>query len=189
MFSLEDLVQRFAIEKVHKAGAKFDYEKAKWFNHEWIKKLPSSSYIEQVKSLFAGRGVQVQDQTYFEKIIEIVKDRCTLLTDFWEHSFFFFTAPKDIDTTAVKAKWNDSRADFFKTYAKALTSTTSWTANSLETLFKQLAEQASIKPGELQLPFRLMLVGGKFGPPVFVIAEVLGKEETIDRINTGLQYF
>ncbi len=189
VFSLEELIQRFSIEKVHKGGAKFDYEKAKWFNHEWIKKLPSASYKNEVKNLFAAKGMHIQDDAYFENVIDIVKDRCTLLTDFWEHSFFFFTAPKEIDATPVKAKWNDAKVDFFKTYAKALTSTSSWTANSLEALFKQLAEQALIKPGELQLPLRLMLVGGKFGPPVFVIAEVLGKEETIDRINSGLQFF
>jgi glutamyl-tRNA synthetase len=189
VFSLKELIQRFSIEKVHKGGAKFDYEKAKWFNHEWIKKLPSSEYKNEVKTLLAAKGVQIADDVYFEKVVDIVKDRCTLLTDFWEHSFFFFTAPKEIDTTATKAKWNDARAEFFKTYTKALASTSSWTANSLEALFKQLAEQASIKPGELQLPLRLMLVGGKFGPPVFVIAEVLGKEETIYRINSGLPFF
>lgn len=189
LFSLHELIQKFAIEKVHKGGAKFDYEKAKWFNHEWIKKLPSSEYKNEVNHLLAAKGVPIKDDEYFEKVVEIVKDRCTLLTDFWEHSFFFFAAPKEIDTSAVKAKWKEDRADFFKTYANALKSTTSWTANSLETVFKQLAEQASIKPGELQLPFRLMLVGGKFGPPVFVIAEVLGKEETIDRISSGLRFF
>jgi glutamyl-tRNA synthetase len=119
----------------------------------------------------------------------LVKDRCTLLGDFWEHGAFFFRAPKEWDTTAVKAKWNQSKTDFFHTYASALTSVSDWKAATLEALLKQLAEQASIKPGDLQLPLRIMLVGGKFGPPVFVIAETLGKEETILRIQSALPSF
>lgn len=189
LFSLDELVSKFSIEKVHKGGAKFDYEKAKWFNHEWIKKLPVATYTQEVKKMFEAKNIRIADDQYFEKVLETVKDRCTLLTDFWEHSFFFFTAPKEIDTTPVKAKWNEAKTEFFKSYARALASTCAWNATALETNFKQLAEQASIKPGELQLPLRLMLVGGKFGPPVFVIAELLGKDETIDRINTALRFF
>jgi glutamyl-tRNA synthetase len=183
------LVQRFSIEKVHKGGAKFDYEKAKWFNHEWIKRLPVNAYATQVKSLFAEKGVVVSDEAYFTQVLELVKDRCTLLADFWEHSFFFFKAPKEIDHTPIKAKWNDEKASFFKGFAKSMMSITNWSAPTLEALFKQQAEGAGVKPGELQLPMRLMLVGGKFGPPVFDIAALLGKEETAYRINSALDQF
>jgi glutamyl-tRNA synthetase len=186
IFSKEELIQRFSIEKVHKGGAKFDYEKAKWFNHEWIKRLPVDHYKKAVKNIFEEKGLQLQDDDYFDKIISLVKDRCTFLSDFWVHSFFFFIAPKEIDFTPVKAKWNDEKSSFFQSLTKALASVSEWKSATLETLFKQLAESANIKPGELQLPLRLMLVGGKFGPPVFDIAEVLGKEETITRIDNGL---
>ena len=189
IFSLDELIEKFSIEKVHKGGAKFDFEKAKWYNHEWIKKLPASSFELRVKELFAQKGLSISDDGYFEKVLELVKDRCTVLTDFWEHSHFFFKAPKEFDLTPVMAKWNDNKAQSFHQYSKSLASVSSWNAASLETVFKQLAEQASIKPGELQLPLRIMLVGGKFGPPVFHIAEVLGKEETIDRINNALRSF
>jgi glutamyl-tRNA synthetase len=189
MFSLAELVQKFSIEKVHKGGAKFDYEKAKWFNHEWIKKLPASNYKLQVKKVFEDNGLTITDEIYFEKVLDMVKDRCTLLSDFWPQAYFFFKAPKEIDSTAIKAKWNSDKSAFFKAFSKALTSISDWTTASIEELFKQLAEQASIKPGELQLPFRLMLVGGKFGPPVFDIAAVLGKEETVARIHYALEDF
>jgi glutamyl-tRNA synthetase len=189
LFSLDELVEKFTIEKVHKGGAKFDFEKAKWFNHEWIRLVPVSEYKEQVKEVFAARGVTVSDDSYLEQVFELVKDRCTLLPDFWEHSAFFFRAPAEFDTTPVKAKWNDDKLNFFYSFHKALGSLSSWTAASLETLFKQMAEQSSIKPGELQLPLRIMLVGGKFGPPVFNIAEVLGKQETLSRIETALTHF
>jgi glutamyl-tRNA synthetase len=186
VFSLEELVQRFAIEKVHKGGAKFDYEKAKWFNHEWIKKLGVANYKDEVKKIFEAKGWHPGDESYLEKVLNLVKDRCTLLPDFWEHSYFFFKAPSELDTTPVKAKWNDAKEGFFFSFTKALSSLSDWSAPSIEALFKQLAEQASIKPGELQLPLRIMLVGGKFGPPVFDIVQVLGKEEAIGRIHSGL---
>ncbi len=189
LFSLEELVQKFSIEKVHKGGAKFDFEKAKWFNHEWIKKLPASNYKEAVKSIFESRGLSIQDDTYFAKVLELVKDRCTLLPDFWEHSFFFFRQPREYNTDAIKIKWNIDKKTFFESFTKAMASINSWSAASLEALFQQLATQAEIKAGELQLPLRIMLVGGKFGPPVFHIAEVLGKEETIDRIEDALLAF
>ncbi|MBB1287076.1 glutamate--tRNA ligase [Flavisolibacter sp. BT320] len=186
VFTKEELVQKFSIERVHSGGAKFDFEKAKWFNHEWIKKLPVASYKGDVKAIFKAKGVEISDDNYFEKIVSLVKDRCTLLPDFWEHSFFFFRAPKEIDFTPIMAKWNPEKKEFFQGFVKSLRSITDWKAASLEALFKQLAETASIKPGELQLPMRLMLVGGKFGPPVFEIAEVLGKEETVSRLENGL---
>jgi glutamyl-tRNA synthetase len=84
------------------------------------------------------------------------------------------------------AKWNPAKKEFFNALSRPLLSISDWKAASLEALFKQLAETAGIKPGELQLPFRLMLVGGKFGPPVFEIAEVLGKEETVSRIENAM---
>jgi glutamyl-tRNA synthetase len=189
LFTLEELVQRFSIQKVHKGGAKFDFEKAKWFNHEWIKKLPVEKYSAQVKETFKQKGLNITDENYFTRVLELVKDRCTLLTDFWEHSFFFFKGPKEYDTAPFRVKWNADKKSFFTSYSKALASVGDWNAAALEVVFKQLAEHASIKAGELQLPFRIMLVGGKFGPPVFNIAEVLGKTETIDRIDKALLQF
>jgi glutamyl-tRNA synthetase len=189
ILSLDELIQNFSIEKVHKGGAKFDYEKAKWFNHEWIKKLPVDSYKQQVKKYFAEKGLHITDDASFESVLDLVKDRCTLLTDFWEHSYFFFKAPAEYDTAPIQAQWNENKKNFFNLFTTAIKSIDSWNAGMLETSFKQLAEQASIKPGELQLPLRIMLVGGKFGPPVFNIAEVLGKKETIDRINSALMSF
>jgi glutamyl-tRNA synthetase len=118
-----------------------------------------------------------------------VKDRCILLPDFIQQASFFFQAPETLDVEAVKPKWNDDKKNFFLAYTEKLASTTEWNALALENLFKELAAEKNIKPGELQLPFRIMLVGGKFGPPVFNIAELLGKEETISRINEAIARF
>ena len=142
-----------------------------------------------MEQIFKEKEITITDEEKFIKVLELVKDRCTLLTDFWEHSFFFFKAPKEYETAPILAKWNNNKRNFFETFITSLKGVNDWNAHSLETLFKRLAEQALIKPGELQLPFRIMLVGGKFGPPVFNIAEILGKEETLNRIKEALEAF
>ncbi len=186
IFSKEELIEKFSMERVHSAGAKFDYEKAKWFNHEWIKKLASGDQRFQ-KALNLPDGLY-SDKS-LEKIIELIKDRCTLLTDFVQQSAFFYKAPEVLDVDAVKPKWNDGKKLFFAELIRNYELTPDWTAHTLETNFKEIASVNDLKPGELMLPFRIMLVGGKFGPGVFDIAELIGKEETIKRIQFASSQF
>ena len=232
IFSLDELVDKFSMDRVHKGGAKFDYEKAKWFNHEWIKRLPATAYSDQVLPFFALKGISIppgdlirpqQDSTdtiadlvmppvfsdasgvpvpdpqiielaralnplpsRLERILDMVKDRCHLLPDFVQQSAFFFQAPATIDIDAIKPKWTPAKTQFFVEYIRQLELSTSFEPVPLETNFKEMAAAAAIKPGELLLPLRIMLVGGKFGPHVFDIAAQLGKEETIRRIRHTL---
>lgn len=189
IFTKEELIQKFSIERVHSGGAKFDYEKAKWFNHEWIKKSEVRSLKSEVGILLNERGITGTNDEMTEKVIDLVKDRCSLLTDFYDQSWFFFKSPDKWDVDAVKPKWNEDKKNFFLAYIDKLTTISNWQLATLEEMFKSLASEKNIKPGELQLPFRVMLVGGKFGPPVFNIAEVVGKHETVDRIKKALTVF
>ncbi|MFT3908770.1 MAG: glutamate--tRNA ligase [Ferruginibacter sp.] len=189
IFSLTELIEKFSIDRVHKAGAKFDFEKAKWFNHEWIKALPVSRLSVNVKELFESKKIAVEDEAYFNKVLELVKDRCTLIPDFYEQAVYFFKAPATWDTDAVKPKWNEAKTGFFTEFCEQLNGAGNWELSEIETTFKNLAAEKNIKPGELQLPMRIMLVGGKFGPAVFEIASLIGKEETIARIKKALTIF
>jgi glutamyl-tRNA synthetase len=189
LFSLEELIEKFSIDRVHKAGAKFDYEKAKWFNQEWIKKLPVDHYQLKVKEHFSSKGISINNDAYFSKVLQLVKDRCTLLTDFYEQAGYFFNAPESWDTEAVKSKWTEAKTTFFNEFCEKLDSVSTWDSSIIETTFKDLAAAHTIKPGELQLPMRIMLVGGKFGPAVFEIASLIGKEETVSRIKKALTIF
>ena len=188
IFSKDELVAKFSLERVHSGGAKFDYEKAKWFNHEWIKKSEAGRLEPEVEKLLAEKNIP-ENKELLAKIIELVKDRCSLLTDFAQQTSFFFEAPASWDVDAVKPKWNEDKKKFFEAYIDKLQSTEAWDAVSLENEFKNLATEKGIKPGELQLPLRIMLVGGKFGPPVFNIAELLGRKETVERIRKALVQF
>jgi len=189
IFTKEELIEKFSIERVHSGGAKFDYEKAKWFNHEWIKKSPVDSLQSTVHSLLVEKGVINIDNSALKKVIGLVKDRCTLLTDFYDQSYFFFKAPEKWDVDAVKPKWNEAKQLFFAEVIRNYELNNDWTAAVLEKDFKEITAVNQIKPGEVLLPFRIMLVGGKFGPGVFDIAEIIGKEETISRIKKSLTAF
>jgi glutamyl-tRNA synthetase len=233
IFTLEELIERFSIDRVHKGGAKFDFEKAKWFNHEWIRKLPAVEYSEQVVPLFTAAGITIPQADLlrpddgrpefpiipifadpladisgappfdlaaydaavkavtpppnrFEKVLDLVKDRCALLPEFVPQAGFFFQPPATIDLDAVRPKWVASKDLFFAEYIRALELNGELDAHALEAQLKEMAAAAGIKPGELLMPLRIMLVGGKYGPHVFDIAVLLGKEETIRRIKHTL---
>ncbi len=187
LFSLEELIAKFSIDRVHKGGAKFDYEKAKWYNQEWIKKLPVASYKEQVAGLLAKKGIVANDN--LEQVLELVRERCVLLNDFVEQAGFFFKPSATPDIAAIQPKWDEKKNMFFIELIRAYELSTLWEASDLEIEFKELVAAHQLKPGELMLPFRIMLVGGKFGPGVFEIAAILGKEETLSRIKHVLSLF
>ena len=189
IYSIEELIENFSIDRVHVAGAKFDYEKAKWFNHEWIKKLNAESLRFKVKEQLEAAAIKVTDDSFLDKVIELVKDRCTLLPDFVQHAGFFFKTPGVLDAEAVKPKWNEEKVLFFEEYCKLLQGISNWELGEIENIFKTLITEKNIKSGELLLPLRIMLVGGKFGPAVFQIAELIGKDETIKRIKKALTIF
>ncbi|MFT4023843.1 MAG: glutamate--tRNA ligase [Flavihumibacter sp.] len=185
IFSIEELVQAFSLDRVHKGGARFDFEKAKWFNHEWIKSATPERLLPDVKTILQAQGMDPNDDDYTKKVIALVKERCTFTTDFAEQAGFFFKAPGQPDMQAVAGKWTAEKAAFFTELSGRLPAAGSMPAD-IEQVFKDLAAAHSLKVGELQLPFRLMLVGGKFGPAVFEIAALLGAAETGKRIARGL---
>lgn len=186
LFTIDELCEVFALDRVHKGGAKFDFEKAKWFNHEWIKKSSAERLLPDVRKIYTEKGITPGDLELMEMINQ-VKERCTLINDFWEQGSFYFVAPKSPDVSSFQAKWTTEKSLFFSDLTEAINKIDDFNAVQLEQSFKTLAAAKNIKPGELQLPLRVMLVGGKFGPPVFDIAEKIGKEETITRINAALQ--
>jgi glutamyl-tRNA synthetase len=192
IFSLDELIASFDIERVHKGGAKFDYEKAKWFNQEWIKRTDNKVLATLVQPFLDTAKIEVHEAPYLVKVIGLVKDRCHLLADFIPQSHFFFAAPATIDTAAILPKWEEKKQRFFdelvKLYAQKIAEgLKTLPAASLEANFKELATAHEIKPGDLLLPLRIMLVGGKFGPGVFDIIESIELSDTVARIEHSLR--
>lgn len=188
IYTLNELIAKFSIDRISKAGARFDFEKAKWVNAEWIKKQTAESLKDKVKELLIDKGIVINDDSYLLTIIDLIKDRCVLLTDFYLQAGYFFELPKEYDLNSVKPKWTDEKTAFFNAFKDVLNGS-ELNAADMETKFKALAEEKGLKTGDLMLPLRIMLVGGKFGPHVFDIAALLGREETINRIDKALIAF
>lgn len=189
LYSMEELIESFSMDRVHVAGAKFDYEKAKWFNHEWIKKLDAEQLRGYVKPILLADNFVLPDDSSLDKVIELVKERCVLLTDFVQQAGFFFKTPDTFDIDAVKPKWDTTKKDYFEVLCSNLKALTEFTFTNMENAFKELATEKNIKVGELQMIFRVMLVGSKMGPAIFTIAETIGLDETIKRIQNAIISF
>jgi glutamyl-tRNA synthetase len=189
IFSLDEMIEKFSIERISKAGAKFDFEKAKWYNAEWIKRTDADVLKTQVKEILFAKGIIVDDDQHLITLIELIKDRCVVLPDFYTQLSYFYKRPDNYDLASVKPKWNDVKTEFFNEFVKTLSlESTLWAERDEET-FKSLAQEKGLKVGDVMLPFRIMLVGGKFGPHVFDISTLLGQSETIIRIEKALEAF
>ncbi len=186
IFSMAELIEKFSINRVHKGGAKFDYEKAKWFNAEWIKNADNAYLAGLVQPYFDAAGIVVNDPAYLQKIIGITKERCILLPDFITQAGFYFSAPTQIDTASIAPKWDENKKNFFEALCMAFENSNSNDPLELENIFKALTATHGLKAGELMLPMRIMLVGGKFGPGVFEIAATIGISDTVARIKHAL---
>ena len=185
IFSMEELIQQFSIERVHKGGAKFDFEKAKWFNHQYLQRKSDKELAVLAKPYITAHGVSMDD-SYLEKIVALIKERCTLLPDFWEQGHFFFTTPEIKDLAVVQEKWNEQKKAFFESWIASF-STIEWSHDVLETSFNDGLTVHGLKKGDVLLPLRIMLVGGKYGPGVFAIAELIGMEETAMRVGEAIK--
>ncbi len=186
IFSMEELIDKFSIDRVHKGGAKFDFEKAKWYNHQYIQKTSNQTLLPLVMPFMEANGVKPHDSMLLDAI-GLIKERCTLLSDFWAQGHFLFVRPTDFDLQPIQEKWNQQKKDFFNSFVAYLATTDKPTVQEMEHAFNDLAQQHGLKKGDLMLPCRIMLVGGKYGPGVFVIAAFIGKDETIKRINTVVE--
>ena len=172
IFTVEQLVELFDLEKVHKAGARFDPEKIKWFNHQYLQMKPNEELATLFQKDLAEKGVTVPMAT-IEKVVGLIKERATFVSDFWELSKFFFEAPAQYDEKALKKQWKEQN-------------TSNFTSVALEEAVKQYMETKSLGFGQVMPPLRLALVGELKGPHVFDIIEVIGKEETLRRLDALL---
>lgn len=187
LFSLEELIQKFDLSRVSHSGAVFDFEKAKWFNHQYLQMGSAAELVPQVKPFFEAKGI-LPDDAYLSTVIGLIRERCHLLSDFVDQGSFFFVAPSQIDRESILKKWKPEHALFFEQLATHWsTAENGGTTTELEQNFEMMATEQGLKKGELMLPLRIMLVGGKFGPGVFDIVQTIGPLEAANRILATLK--
>ena len=185
IFSIEQLIQLFDLEKVHKAGARFDPEKIKWFNHQYLQMKPNGELATLFQKDLTERGVTAPIATV-EKVVGLIKERASFVSDLWELCKFFFEAPTQYDEKAIKKQWKEQTPTIVKEVAEVLQNTDNFTSIALEEAVKQYMETKGLGFGQVMPPLRLALVGELKGPHVFDIIEVIGKEETLRRLDAIL---
>ncbi len=186
IFSMDELVETFSIERINKAGAKFDYEKAKWFNQQHLKNYADNQLMELAAPMLREQfGSDLTDE-YIEKVCGVMKERITFIEDLPATTDYFFVAPESYDEKVVNKKWNDRTNEFFHSLLPILNDENDFSSAHLEELIKGHGESMEIKPGEFLPVLRMILTGGSSGPSNFDVAEILGKEEVLNRISTAI---
>ncbi len=188
IFSMQELIDAFTIERIGKAGAKFDFEKLKWFNQQYFKLHPLDEIVVQVKELLAKEGVQ-KDDAFITEFTRQMLERVTFFTDFYTLGKFYFHAPDTYDTTMLQKKWKIGKKEFFIELANKIKSLENFTAESLDALVKSFLAEKQLGMGDIGPLLRIALAGTMQGPPVFDMAALIGKEDTIERLNTALLKF
>ena len=183
LFSLEELVSKFDLNRVHKSGAKFDPEKNKWFNHHYLQKQSDSLLAASFATIVAEKGVSTAlDLT---RIVSLIKERAHFVAEFWDLSDYFFVAPMTYDEKAAK-NWKEETPGLMHQLIAVLSPLEDFTSVTIETIVKEWLTQNEIGMGKVMQPFRLSLVGALKGPHLFDIVELIGKEETIKRLEQAI---
>ncbi|MEO5777245.1 MAG: glutamate--tRNA ligase [Flavobacterium sp.] len=185
LFSLAELVEKFDLNRVHKAGAKFDPDKNKWFNHQYLQKQSDESMAKSFAPFLYEKNIDV-DYTSLVKIVSLIKERANFVSEFWEMSSFFFEAPTSYDEKAAK-NWNADTPRLMQELISVLENISDFTSANIETVVKNWMTQNEIGMGKVMQPFRLSLVGALKGPHLFDIVELIGKEETIKRLEKAIE--
>ncbi|MCI6504251.1 MAG: glutamate--tRNA ligase [Prevotella sp.] len=186
VFSLEELVQTFDIARCSKAGAKYDYKKAIWFNHEYILMKSAEEIAQQFAPIVANNGADATMQQV-TKVVEMMKDRVNFVHELWPLCSFFFYAPDKYDEKTVKKRWKENSATVMTELAEVLQDIDDFTIEGQEPIVMAWIEKKGYKLGDVMNAFRLCLVGEGKGPGMFDISTFLGKQETINRINKAVQ--
>ena len=189
IFSLEELVSKFDLNRIHKAGAKFDPEKNKWFNHQYLQMQSD----ETLAKAFELEIIKRKDSCEYSfdkltKIVSLIKERAHFVNELWELSDYFFEVPSIYDEKASK-NWKEDTSELMKQVISELNNITDFTSLNIETILKEWMTTNEIGMGKVMQPLRLSLVGALKGPHLFDIIELIGKEETINRIEKAISKF
>jgi glutamyl-tRNA synthetase len=185
IFSMDELIDAFSFERVNKSGAKFDPEKTKWFNQQYLRKKTDSELAQLFSPLLIEKGVNAPEP-YVAAVCGLVKEKAHFINEFWDQGYFFFTAPSHYDEDVVKKRWNESAEKFLVELITAYTESTEFTSTSTEATFKDTATKLGVNPGQVMQLFRVCISGMGGGPVLFDMVALLGKDEVVKRLKTAV---
>ncbi len=185
IMSLDELIELFSLERCSKSGAKFDYEKGKWFNHQYIQKKSDAEIAKLYLPYLREKEVDFP-LDYIETVVGLVKERVNFVKELWDQSFFFFEAPTSYDEKVVKKRWKEDSAAQLNELIVVLNNISDFSAHNQEIIVKDWIELKEYHLGNIMNAFRLAIVGESKGPHMFDITAVIGKEETIKRLEKAV---
>jgi glutamyl-tRNA synthetase len=185
IFTMDELINSFSIERVGKSGSKFDPEKAKWFNHQYLQKKTNNQLAIEFREFLRPRGFQ-DDIIKLEKLVGLVKERVSFVKDIWDQTDFFFKAPETYDQEVVRKSWNEDSPKLLTELRSVLIPILDFSAAETESVVKTWIGKNGYNTGVIMNSFRLVIVGTSRGPHMFDIITWIGKEETLKRIDRGI---
>ena len=187
VFTREELVEAFSLERVGKSGAKFDPDKARWYNQQFLRKTPSSQFVEYLKAEIESNGLTA-DKKYIESVIEVIKEKATFSSDFWDISSYFFSAPKEYAQYVIDKKWDDDAQTLFQALVAKYESINNFSAENAEMAFQSTGAEQNIDSGKYMQLLRVMVTGVGAGPAIYETLALIGKEEVVSRIKKALEH-
>lgn len=186
LFTMQELCEAFSIERVGKSGTKFDFEKAKWYNHQYIKAMDAAKLAPYLVEQAQKQGIHVSSEKA-EKICQLLKERVVFLTDFFHEGRYFFFAPDTYDMEVAKKKWNKASVEVFSLFVEALEKLSDFQAAHIKATLEEILATKGMKIGNVLQALRLAVTGVGAGADLMLIMENLGKQETIQRIRRALE--
>jgi len=186
IFPIQELVAAFSLERINKAGAKFDIQKAQWFNQHYLRAQSDEQLAEHLLASLKSHGVDCPLPKAL-KIAAVMRDRITFPQDLWEQGKFLFVAPQDFDMGVVSKKWNDEAISVITAYKNALAGSPSVDSVTAKALLEETTKQLGIGTGKILQALRLSLTGAGGGPDLMMIIEIIGQEEAVRRMDYALK--
>lgn len=185
IFSMEELIDAFSLERVHKSGSRFDPEKAKWFNHYYLQGMDSKQITMEFREILRAKGMH-HDIVHLEILVGLVRERISFVKDIWQETDFFFIAPESYDTEVIRKRWKTESPSQLNELRSILDNIEEFTPSVTEQAVKAWIESKGYNIGAIMNAFRLVIVGASRGPHMFDIISWIGKEETLKRIDRGI---
>ncbi len=186
VFSMEQLTKEFSLERVGKSGSVFNIEKLKWLNEQHIRMKPKTELGSPLKSIIQREGYPIPQDEYLYRVVQLMKERVTVLDDFVTFSPYFFTDPEKYDEGYVKKNWKADTASHLKDLSVRFSGLQEWTDQAVEKTIREAASELKVDAGRLIHPLRLALTGVSIGPGLFELMAVLGKETVLRRITKAI---
>lgn len=185
IFSMDELIQTFSLDRVTKSGSKFDPKKAEWFNHQYMIQKSDAEVAALFKSVLIEKEISLDD-AIIERVVSMVKERANFVKDLWDQSSFFFEAPTEYDAKVVKKRWKEQTPELMAAIKEIIANVSDFNAVNVKQAVSEYIERNELGFGAIMNPLRLCIVGAGKGPDLFEIIDLVGQTESVKRIEKAI---